>query len=223
MTLNRKIAIIYGILIIAGITFGILNSVPVLEEPDYLGRIAPIRNQVLLAVFFQAVMATAYVWLAVLAYPLIKKYSQNIALGYFSFRIIGAIFLFVGIVSLILLLFTSEAFVAAGQPAGSHFQTLGEVLRIGRDGFNHIAMILPWTIGGLLLYYCFFKMDLLPKWLSIWGIIGSILTLAATILLIFDVIKIPTVPYFALNGPTAFFELFLAGYLIAKGFKPSAV
>lgn len=223
MNSDRRTAIILGILLIAGILFGILNTVPALENPDYLTKLSAIKTQVLIAVFFQSAMAAVYVCIAVLLYPIIKKYNEGFAIGYFGFRIIGAAFLFVGIVSLLLLLLLSQSFVTADQLNSPYFQTIGELLRTGRDLMNHVGMILPWSFGGLILYYCIFKMKLAPKWLSIWGIVGSSLTLIATLMLMLDFIKIVTPTYLIMNAPTALFELSLAFFLIVKGFNPNIV
>ncbi|MDP5276760.1 DUF4386 domain-containing protein [Chengkuizengella axinellae] len=220
MSLNRKTAIIFGILLILGLISGILSSVPALERSDYLNQLSSIKMQVLMATFFQFVMATVYVYIAILLYPNIKKYNERLALGYFGFRIIGAAFLFVGIVSLLLLLFISERFIIEGQPNPSYFQTIGELLRVYRDGMNHLGVILPWNLGGLILYFSFYRMNLIPKWLSIWGFIGSIFVLIATLLLMFDFINIITPIYFIMMAPTAIFELILAIYLLIKGFNP---
>jgi len=152
--------------------------------------------------------------------PILKKYNESLAIGYFGLRIIGAGFLFVGIGSLLLLLWLSQSFTSADQVNSSYFQTTGELLRLGRDILNHIAMILPWSLGGVILYYCLFKMRLVPRWMSIWGIVGSALTLLATLLLMLDFIKIVTPVYFILNTPTALFELSLALFLIFRGFNP---
>jgi hypothetical protein len=216
----RSTAIALGILLISGIVLGILNSVPALEHPDYLAQLSGIRTQVLIAAFLQSAMAAVYVWIAVLFYQTIKIRNTGFAMGYFGFRIIGAAFLFFGTLSLLLLLWLSQSYASAGQPISSHFQTLGELLRRGRDLINHIGMILPWTIGGLLLYYCFYKTKLVPRWLSAWGIVGSSLTLLATILLMLDFINIVTPAYFILNTPAALFELVLAIYLFYRGFNP---
>ncbi|MBP2643810.1 MAG: hypothetical protein H6Q67_1697 [Firmicutes bacterium] len=54
------------------------------------------------------------------------------------------------------------------------------------------------------------------------GLISSTLTLIATLLLMFDLIKIVTPIYFIMNSPTALFELVLAVFLIIKGFNPIA-
>jgi hypothetical protein len=223
MDLKRKISIAFGILLITGIIFGILSSVPALENQNYLNKLSLIKLQVLIATFFQFAMASVYVFIAVLLYPVIKQYDERIALGYFGFRIIGAMFLFIGIVSLLLLLFISQGFVSSGQPDSSHFQTIGQLLRVGRDWMNHVAMILPWSIGGLLLYYSFLRMKIIPIWLSLWGLIGSTLTLIATFMLMFDLIKIVTPIYFILLIPTAIFELVLAVYMIIKGFSTPIV
>ncbi len=220
MNTDKNTAKVFGLLLIAGLAFGIFSSLPALEQPDYLIKLAPIRVQVLMAVFCQFAMATVYACIAVLLYPIIKKYSETMALGYFGFRIIAAAFLFAGIVSLLLLLSLSESYVAAGQPDVVYFQTTGKLLREGRDWMNHVAMILPWCIGGLILYYCFLKMKLVPQWLSVWGILGNTLSLVATLLLLFDLLKIVTPAYFIMNTPTALFELVLAVFLLIKGFNP---
>ena len=220
MNSNRKTSIFYGVLIIAGILFGILNTVPAIESPDYLSKLSSIKTQVLIAVFFQFAMASVYVCIIVLLFPIVKTYSERIALGYFGFRLIGAMFLFIGIVSLLLLLFLSQKFNSVGNPTSSYYQIIGELLRNGRDWMNHIGMILPWTIGGFLLYYSFLKMRLIPVWLSIWGILGSALVLIGTILFMFDIIKIVTPIYFVFMIPTALFELILAIFLFVKGFSP---
>ena len=217
---SRRTAIAFGVLIVSSIVLGILSSVPALEKPDYLAAIATIKTQILAAALFQAAMAVAYVCIAVLVFPIVKRYSETLAIGYFGFRIIAAAFLFVGIASLLLLLLLSQGYVASDPLGASYFKTIGELLRTGRDLMNHVGMILPWSIGGLILYYCILRMKLVPKWLSIWGLVGTSLTIIATLMLICDFIKIATPLYFIMNTPAAVFEVALAIYLFVKGFNP---
>ncbi len=209
-----------GVLLISGIAFGILNTLPALEYPDYLAKLATIRTQVLVAVFFQAAMATVYVCIAVLFYPIVRRYSEGLALGYFGFRIIGAAFLFVGIGSLLLLLQLSQSLVSAGLLDAPQLKIGGELLRTGRDIMNHIGFVLPWVLGGLILCWSMLKTAVVPRWLSAWGIIGSILSIIATLLLMLGFIEMMTPTYMAMNMPTALFELALAVFLIARGFDP---
>ncbi|QOY36763.1 DUF4386 domain-containing protein [Anaerobacillus isosaccharinicus] len=220
MKSNRRTATVLGLLLLFSFVFGILSSVPALEYPDYLVKLAEIEIQVMIATFSQAAMAVVYVSIAVILYPIIKKYNKNLALGYFGLRIIGAGFLFVAIVPFLLLLWLSQSYIAVGQADLSHFEITAELLRQGRDILNHIGMILPWSIGGLILYYCLYKIRLIPRWLSIWGIIGSTFTLLATLLLMFNIIKIVSLAYFIFNAPLALCELILAFYLLVRGFNP---
>ncbi|MFF2889271.1 DUF4386 domain-containing protein [Paenibacillus sp. NPDC057967] len=216
---NRKTAVLLGLLFISSFVFGILSSVPALEQPDYLEKLSEIEAQVLVATFFQAAMAVVYASIAVVLYPIVKTYSKGLAAGYFGFRLIGAGFLFVGIGSLLLLLWLSHHFAAAGQADSSYVELIAELLRQGRDILNHIGMILPWSIGGLILYYCLYQIRLVPRWLSIGGMIGSAFTLVATLLLMLNIIKLVSPVYFILNAPIAFCELILAVYLIFRGFN----
>lgn len=215
----RRTAILLGLLLLLSFVFGILSSVPALEQPDYLEKLAEIEMHVLLATFSQAAMAVVYVMIAVLFYPILHTYSRSIAAGYLAFRIIGAGFLFVGIGSLLLLLWLSQSFVTA-QPESMHVETIAELLRRGRDILNHVGMILPWSIGGLILYYGLYKIRLIPRWMSVWGMAGAGLTLVATILLMLNIIPLVDPVYFILNAPTAFFELVFAVFLIIRGFNP---
>lgn len=208
---------------LASLVFGVLSSIPLLEDPDYLTLLSSIELQVLSAIFFQATMAVAYTGIAALFYPLLKNYNEQLATAYLAFRVIGAGFLFAGIGPLILLLWLSKSFFDAGLPDVSHFQMAGELLRQGRDILNHIGMIMPWSIGGLILYYCVYRTALIPRWLAVWGMLGSASTLIATVLLMLKTIPLVDPIYFLLNAPIAFCELLLAFVLIVRGFDSPSI
>lgn len=215
---DKRTARYLGILLVSAIACGILNTVPALEYPDYLEKLPSIRTWVLTAVFFQAVMATIYVYIAVLFCQVLRKRRDVLATVYLVFRIVGAAFLYVGIGSLLLLLMLSRRFAAEAPSDPSYYRTLGELLRQGRDHMNHIGMVLPWMTGGLILCYGLFKDRLVPRWLSVWGFTGAALTILATVMLMLEFIKMATPIYFALNVPTALFELTLAARLGFRGF-----
>lgn len=222
MSLNRQNAISFGVLLIVAIICGVFSSVPTIEESDYLAKLQSIESGVLIAVFFQAMMAIAYVAIAVITYPIVKMDNQGAAITYLAFRIIGAGFLFLGIITLLLFIPLGRLFSQVDATNLANLEIIGTLLRQTRDGFNHIGMVLPWTIGGLFLYKAFLKTGLIPRWMSIWGLIAVVLTLVATILLMLDQIEIVTMVYFALNMPTALFEITLAIYLIVKGYGQSS-
>lgn len=219
---TRGTATAFGILLLAGIVSGILSTVPAIEAPDYLVRLSSIEPRVLVAVFFQSMMAVVYVVIAVVTYPIVEMDGRKGALAYVAFRLIGAVFLFVGIVTLLLLLLLGHSLMQTGEPDLAHFEVLGALLRSARDWLNHIGMILPWSLGGLLLYKAFLKTGLIPCWLSIWGLASTAMTLAATILYMLGQIQLVTTAYFVLNAPTALLEVTLAVVLIIRGFNQTS-
>lgn len=220
METSRRTAVVFGVSLIAAIVCGVLNSVPAIEAPDYLEKLDSLESRILVAVFFQAAMACIYVTIAVVMYPVVRLDSETAALAYFAFRLIGAAFLFVGIVTLLLLLALGHRYAGEAASDVEDFQLMGDLLRHTRDGLNHIGMILPWSVGGVFLYRALLKTKLIPAWLAIWGLIATALTLVATILYMLDQIEIVTIAYFGLNIPMALLELALAVYLITRGFRP---
>ena len=143
---------------------------------------------------------------------------ESLALGFLSFRIIAAVLNIIGFISLLLLLSLSQQYVKSGMPGSSYFQTLGDLLRSGRDFVNHVAMILATSVGGLMFYLLLYKTKLISHWLSLWGLLGTIFTIFASLLVMFDMIDIITSTYIVLNLPLILLEMVLAIWFIAKGF-----
>jgi Domain of unknown function (DUF4386) len=223
MNTNRKRTIIAGALYFIGTVAGLLSIAPAVDAYDYLVRTSANSNQVLLEALFQYIMTIAYVGFAITLYPIIRKYMESLALGFLSFRIIAAVLNIIGLIILLLVLPLSQQFVKAGTPDSSYFQTLGDLLRSGRDFVNHVAMILATSVGGLLFYLLLYQTKLIPRWLSLWGLSGTMITILASLLIMFHTINIITSTYLVLNLPLILLEIVLAIWLIVKGFNPSAI
>lgn len=219
---SRRTAITAGVLIIIGIVAGLLSVVPSVESPDYLQKASENTDQVLRGAFFQFLMVPAYVGFALALYPVLRKYSASLSLGFVGFRIMAEAFQVVAVVLLLLFLPLSQEFVRAGAPDPSYFQTLGGLLREGRDLVNHVALILTLSIGDLLLYYIFYRSKLIPRWLSGWGLIGIALSMSASLLIMFRLVDVITPTYIILTLPLVLQQMLLAVWLILKGFNPSA-
>ena len=83
----------------------------------------------------------------------------------------------------LLLIILSQEYVKAGAPDASYFQTLGTLLLEAANWFGYIISIV-FSIGALMIYYLFYQTKLIPRWLSVWGLIGAPLALVASLLLI---------------------------------------
>lgn len=223
MNSNRKRTIIAGLLYIVGTVAGVLSIAPAVDASDYLLKASANANQVLLCALFQFLMTIAYLGFAITLYPILRKHMESLTLGFLSFRIIAAVLNIIGFISLLLILSLSQQYVKTGMPDSSYFQILGDLLRSGRDFVNHVAMILATSVGGLMFYLLLFKTKLIPRWLSLWGFIGTIFTTFASLLIMFRIIDIITSTYIILNLPLILLEIVLAIWFILKGFDSNVL
>jgi hypothetical protein len=82
---------------------------------------------------------------------------------------------------------------------------------------------LTFGIGALMYYVVFFLYRLVPRWLTVWGLVGITLTIISALLVMFHLIPPAGTIQIILNLPILPQEMVLAGWLIAKGLNPSAV
>jgi Domain of unknown function (DUF4386) len=226
MNRTRKTAIIAGVLFITATVAGILSTVftgPVLGAPDYLLKFSANGNQVLIGALFAFIGAAASASIAISLYPILKKYNEGLALGSVGFRLIEGVLDIVSIIGLLLLLTLSQAFVKAGAPNASYFQTLGVVFLAGYDWVLYVGAVLAFYLGALMYYYIFYQTKLIPRWLSGWGLVGVTLGIGASLLVMFRVIGPFSTIQVVLNLPIGVQEMVLAVWLIVKGFNSSAI
>ncbi len=225
MNTSRKTATIVGVLFLLGFA-GVLTAAftkPILDGPDYLVKVSANANQILVAAFFQFIMAAACAGIGISLYPVLKRYGEGLALGAASFRVIEAMFEMVGVIILLLLLTLSQEFVKAGAPESSYFQTTGVLFLAGNSLVNNVVALLAWCIGALMYYYLFYQTRLIPRWLSGWGLVGILLTIAASLLVMFRLAP----PFGTIQGimnlPIGLQEIVMAIWLIVRGFDSSAI
>jgi hypothetical protein len=226
MNTERKTAIIVGVLFLLGFAgvFGPVIVKPILDDPNYLTKISENQNLVVVGALFQLIMAFACAGIAIGLYPILRKQSESLALGAVGFRIIENIFQIVAALSLLSLLTISQESVKADAVAGSAFQTVGGLLLAVRFWASQVVAHFGWGIGALMYYFVFYRSKLIPRWLSAWGIVAIGLHMISVLLQLFTQIDpFSGSPILLLSVPIGLQELTLAGWLIVKGFNPSAV
>ena len=226
MNTDRKTAIVVGVLFLLGFAgvFGPVIVSPILDNPNYLIKIFENKNLVLVGALFQLIMALACAGIAIGLYPILKKHNEPLALGAVGFRIIENVFQMVAALGLLLLVTLSQESVKADALAASAFQAVGASLLAVRFWTALVLSQFGWGLGALMYYYVFYRSNLIPRWLSGWGLIAIILHLTSVFLTMFTQIDpFSGSPIFFLSLPIGLQELTLAGWLIVKGFNPSAV
>jgi len=225
MNTNRKTAIIVGVLYIIGTVAGVLSLVfvnPILSAPDYLLQFSANKTQVITGALFVIIMGVALVMVPVMMFPILKKQNKALALGYVVFRALEAVTYIAAVISWLLLITLSQEFVKAGAPAVSYFQTLGALLLEAENWINPILDIV-FILGALMFYYLLYQSKLIPRFISVWGLIAATPYLAAGLLGMFGLISPLSATQIVMVVPLALQEMVLAVWLIVKGFNSSAI
>jgi hypothetical protein len=219
MDSNRKTAITVGVLFIIVLGSSMLHGAfsGSIDDPNYLVAVSANKEQVLTSVLLMVVLTTSVVAIPIVLYPILKRQNESLALGYVGARIFEGFFDVVvyGLAPLLLLTLSWE-YVEAGAPTDSYFQISGALLLALRD-WGSILENFPYALGALILNFLLYQSKLVPRWLSVWGLIGAALMLAVGFLRLFGY------PAIFLAIPLILNELVLAGWLIVKGFNSSAI
>ena len=224
MDSNRKTAIIVGVLFIAATVGSSLYYVilePILNAPDYLVKVSENANQVIIGVLLYLIDNAAVVAIPIILFPILKKHNEALALGYVGSRIIESVTVIVGHISLLSLLTLSQEYVKSAATDASHFHALGALLLSVIDWSHLLSVEIVFAVTPLILNYLLFKSKLIPRFISVWGLIGAILLLAEGLLGMFGLGPTSEVSIFSLLILVQ--EMVFAVWLIVKGFNPSAI
>jgi hypothetical protein len=126
------------------------------------------------------------------------------------------------VVLLLTLLTVSRGFVDAGAADAVHFQALGDSVLGARDWAAAVLDLTAFGLSALILNYALYAARLVPRWLSVWGLAGASLYMAAGAMVMYGLEPLSTTQV-ALEAPLGLQEMALALWLIVKGFNAPAV
>jgi len=226
MDSNRKTAIIVGVLFLAGyvgVFVGSAISGPILNAPDYLSNVYPNKTRVIIGMLIEVLLNdVAVIGIGVMLFPILKKYSEGIALWYAGVRVVEAVTLIVGTISALSLITLSQEYIAAGAQDASYILASGALAKALRHWAADVMLTVFFIVGALILYSMLYKSKLVPRFISVWGLIST------TSLIIANVVGVPDLTHGFNPGQILYFpimtsEFLLAIWLIVKGFNSSAI
>jgi len=117
----------------------------------------------------------------------------------------------------------SQEYIKAGAPASSYSQISGALLVVGNDWVSSVRVLLAWSIDSFMYHYIFFKSRLIPRWLSVLGLIGVPFCITGCLLVMFQVIRSGDTVQTVLSLPLGVQEIPLAIWLRVKEFNSSVI
>ncbi len=223
MNTYRTNAVVAGVLYIIGTVAGIVSlalSQPLRAGGDPLAAASANANQLIVAALCVLLMSLALAMVPVVLYPVLRRHSEVLALGYVVFR--GALETVIGLivpVAWLLLVALGQLAVQAGAATASGLQGAGTLL-LEAGGELPFAGII-FLLGALMFYVVLYRSRLVPRWITVWGLAAVIPYLAAEFLGLFALLDPMSSTATLLYLPLAVQEMVLAVWLIAKGFNPA--
>ena len=212
MSADRKAAIVIGMLYIIGTVGMVLSAVVtdgVLSGPAYLAKVAAQPNQVAVGALLLLLAGLALAMVPVVFWPVGKRYNETLAMGYVVFRgALEGVIYFVGVLCWLVLIALSTQ---PGVASAAGFVRTAETVIWDQVG------VFPFVVGALMFYVLLYQSRLVPRWLSVWGLVGAMLYIVAPLGSMFGL----SPGYFM--APLALQEMVMAVWLIAKGFNASAI
>ena len=220
MLSDQERARVFGVLMLITYVTSILGLwlyQPVLDDPVGYIASAGQDDRILLGVLLELLLIIANIGTAVVIFPVVKRQSEELALGYVTARLFECTFILVGIVAVLGIVTLQQD--VAGAAEGSVAYTLAAIK-------DWTFLLGPgWVVGwgnGLILGYLMYASELVPRKMTWLGLVGGPLIIVSGTLVLFGVDH----PSGTLQGiatiPEFLWELSLGVYCTVKGFRPSA-
>ncbi len=212
MSADRKAAVWIGVLYIIGTVALVLSLVVtdgVLAGSAYLAQVAAQPNQLAIGALLVLLAGFALAMVPVVFWPVGKRYNATLAMGYVVFRgaLEGAIYIATALGWLLLIALSTQPDAA---PLAGFVRTVEAV------AWDQLVAI-PFALGALMFYVLLYQSRLVPRWLSVWGLVGAVLYIVPPLGSMFGL------SLGVLMAPLAVQEMVMAVWLIAKGFNPSVI
>jgi hypothetical protein len=146
-------------------------------------------------------------------------YNERLASGYYTFRFLECVSIFVGVISVLSLLTLSQSYHANADADKSSYVAIGTIAKAFHDWTFLLGPKFFLGINTFIYSYVFYKTELVPKKLSVLGMTGAVLVFINSLFTMFGSISLFSAVDIATVFPIAIYEMILAGWLITKGFN----
>ena len=225
MPSTRKTAAIVGLLFLTQtIAFIIAEQLigAVVKRPNYMNAISGDANALVLGGLLAVVSGVAVVGISVLLFPLLKRTSEPLALGYVCERVIELILQVLFFMVAPLLLIAIGSGLRNGTVDAASSQSLSSVFK----GLNDVAIVVLYlvtSVGGTIFAVLLLRSRLVPRPLAVLALIGYPVLFAGCVLDMFGATDVTAGSGLLAIAPGGLFELILPIWLLAKGFSHSVV
>ena len=214
----QRIGWLFVVATVAGVSSVLVLS-STLGDDDLLSTVSSNQGSLILGEMLIFLMLTAMVGTAVLLSPILKTDSEQLALSYVLARTLEVTIIAIGLVAGLLLVPLSWEFATAESADMASASVLAESLKTTSDWTGYLGAQMVFSLSALVLNLAFYRNRLIPRWLSVWGLIGVPPMFASGLLVMFESLNSNSTTINLLVVPLAVQEMVMAGWMIVKGFR----
>ncbi|WP_296385439.1 DUF4386 domain-containing protein [Winogradskyella sp.] len=221
MKSNKKTGRLVGLLFllifpIGVIVYQILQG-PVLFSDEFLNTTSVNSNEIIASTLMLCLSGILSIVIATILLPIFKTHSITLAFLYLAFTILNFIVISIDNISVLSMLELSNAYVSSETDNTNTLTTLSNIYS-KRHWWTHYLSLLISCFSVFTLYYTLYVFKLIPKIISVFGIIAVILMFIEILFSIFG-------NSISMNMllPIGLIQLIFPLWLIFKGFNSSTI
>jgi len=213
--LGRFVGVLFLLIFISGIIVYQFLQGPILFADNFLAIASYSSLQIIISTLLGILSGLTSIVIATMLLPIFKRYSFNLAFMYFAFSILNFIAISVDNISVLSMLELSQQYVKSGADEAHVLKTMGSIF-YKKHWWTHYLSLLISCFPVFVLYYTFYVSKLIPRSISVFGIIAVIFMFIEILSSIFG-------HGIGMNMllPIGLVQLFLPIWLIFKGLNSS--
>ena len=182
------------------------------------------KNTVYAGALLEFALILTNIATAVVIYPIVKRQSEKIAMGYVTARVMESAFILVGLMSIMSLVSLADAAAGATGAEAAALAVQGDSLAATYDWAFLFGPGLVVGFGnGLMLGWLMYKSGLMPRRLAMVGLIGGPMLILSFVMILFGVYENGSGPAALMALPEIVWEVSIGIYCAWKGFRPSPI
>lgn len=191
---------------------------PILYKTNFLNELAMNSNMIIMAMLLDLICGASVFGIAILLFPILKHFSERVALWYVGQRLTELMGFIVSGILLLTVLKIGQDLTNGSVTESSNLEEIAIYFRNARGNIQNISLLIyclgAWSFYGLLYYS-----KLIPRFISLWGLLGVTLLFIE----ILSNVLGTSVGGIMIMMPLGLNEIFLGIWLIFKGFNQDRI
>jgi hypothetical protein len=192
---------------------------PAFDQADYvLG--AGKDTRVTIGAFLELGLIIVNAATAIALFPIARRFSEGVALGYVGSRLFESVMIGVGLISVVSIVTLRQDFGGAGATDAASLTAATSALVAIKDWTFLFGPAFCSGFGnGILLGYLMFKSGLMPRRVAIFGMFAGVMAVGTATAVMFGAYEQMSLISFVFTGPEIIWESTIGIYLTVKAIR----